>query len=178
MNSPQAIIQFANVARGSAWPKRSKMTCWRYKGKPSAYLLVATNASVPGEARLFGMGCGGKSAVTRCCSQHGQAYFFRTCLSTRIVAGTISNCSDVSSPMQFSGVPSCGQILSVCGISCTISTRGKSAGNARRPRLARSCAGTSIVSTSMTGAACTACSASSNNRNCGIVDSALTPNRL
>ena len=97
-------------------------------------------------AMLLGKIATGAGAMRTPCRQQGQAYFGRMCLKTRTLAGITSSCSQISSPMRSSAVPSRAQIFSCSGMSWTISTRGSCALSFLRPRLPRSCAGIVIVS--------------------------------
>ena len=76
--------------------------------------------------------------------QHGQAYLGRICRRTCTLAGMNSSCSQISSPMRSSLVPSCVQIFWLSAMSCMIWTRGKLAASFLRPRLRRSWDGTLI----------------------------------
>ena len=52
-----------SVVRATSTSPRSKTSCMRYMGRPSAYLAVSIVATVAGLAILPGMGCGGIGLV-------------------------------------------------------------------------------------------------------------------
>lgn len=133
ISSPLRIIQLARVLRGISISIRLKILSWRCNGSASWYFAVAIYASRPALALLFGMGCAGNAAVRTLDSHALQAYFNRACCSTWILAGMISSCSPLSSPICVSAQPQ-PQTLSASARSCSIRTRGKSAGNDLRPR--------------------------------------------
>jgi len=79
-------------------------------------------ASRPGDARLLGIGCGGRAAVLIQWPQP-QAYCLRICRITWILAGTISSCSETTAPISAKDAPSWGQYRAASGSSWITSTR-------------------------------------------------------
>ncbi len=165
--SPDCTIQRARVWRGNCAPMRSNCFDSRYSGSPSTYFDVATKASSPGLAWLFGIGCAGIGAVRRCPSQHGQRYFTRRWRSTCTFAGTTSYCSQTSSPNASSTAPSWGHTRSASGSSWSTSMRGRCSGaGARLPRRRRLWPVTATEApspSSASGALSEACSSASLN---------------
>ncbi len=123
-------------------------------------------ASRVGDARLFGIGCGGSGAVWMPVRQALQAYLGRTWRSTRSLAGMNSSCSETSSPMRSSAVPSSAQTFFSSGRSWRISTRGIQSGSGLRPRFLRLCASTRMEASSSSPASSAVLSASLNRRIC------------
>ena len=62
-NTPDLMAHCDSVVRATSTSPRSKVSCRRYMGMPSAYLAVSTVATVAGLAILPGMGCGGIGLV-------------------------------------------------------------------------------------------------------------------
>ena len=131
---PSLIIHPAIVARPSGTPRRSSCFSCRYSGTPSTNFVVAMCANSAGVARLLGSNFRGTGAIATPVWQQGQAYLGRMLRITRTSAGLKSSCSEISSPMRSSAVPSVAQIFSSGGRSCTTSTRGSSVPSFLRAR--------------------------------------------